>query len=147
MSIFGLQMGAQIESPVKPNYTLSKKEIKKGDVVTLIFTLQLADHWHLYSNLQNYELGPLPTTFEFEPHPSYKLLEGMIPIGSKMEHEPIFDVDVHYFEKKAEFRQKIKICTDNPVIKGYYEYQICHVLEGKCLFRTDDFEFKIKTIN
>lgn len=147
ISLFGQHMCAQIASPVKPYYTLSKKEIKKGDVVTLIFTLQLEDHWHLYSNLQNYKLGPLPAIFEFEPHPSYKLLDDMIPIGSKMEHEPIFDVDVHYFDKIAEFRQNIKICTDKPIVKGYYEYQICHVLEGKCLFKTDNFEFKIKTIN
>lgn len=147
MSIFGLQMGAQIESPVKSNYTLSKKEIKKGDVVTLIFTLQLADHWHLYSNLQNYELGPLPTTFEFEPHPSYKLLGDIVPTRSKKEYEPIFEVYVNYFEKTAEFRQKIKLCADNPIVKGYYDYQMCSIKDGKCILQTTDFEFKIKTIN
>lgn len=147
IGIFTLQMGAQMASPVQPNYTLSKKEVKKGDVVTLIFTLELADHWHLYSNRQNYKLGPLPTSFEFESHPSFKLLGDMIPIGSKMVYEPTFDVDVQYFEHRAEFRQNIKICSDTPVVKGYYEYQICDVLEGKCLFKTADFEFKINTMN
>lgn len=137
---------AQILSPVQSNYKLSQEHVKKGDDVTLIFTLNIDKHWHVYSTIQNYELGPMPTVFEFEPDSSYKLLGEVMPVGSKKEHEPVFDVDVNYFEKIAEFRQRIKICSENPIIRGSYEYQVCSVQDGKCILKTADFEFKIKTI-
>lgn len=141
-----MALSAQIVTPVQANYQLSKNPVKKGDEITLIFTLNIDNNWHVYSNIQNYQLGPLPTSFEFEPHNSYKLLGDVQPIGSKKEYEPVFEVEVNYFEKIAEFRQKIKVCLENPTVKGYYEYQVCNDLDGMCIMQTEDFEFKIQTI-
>jgi Disulphide bond corrector protein DsbC len=143
----GTNLFAQTRNPVKSDYKLSKKAVKKGGEVTLIFTLNLDQNWHVYSNIQNYELGPMRTSFSFEPNSSYELLGGVIPVGSRQEHEPVFEVDVNYFESRAEFRQKIKVFSDTTIIKGIYRYQLCNPSDGICLYRTENFEFNIATVN
>ena len=142
--LLAISMSAQILEPVKWQCSLSKQDIKQGDIVELVFNIQLDNTWHLYSNAQNYEIGPLPTTFEFEPNDSYQLIGEVKAIGTKKEYDDVFEVDVNYFEHTAEFRQKVKILSKNPIIKGYYEYQVCTTIDGKCIFGEDEFEFKIQ---
>ena len=45
----GLSMSAQILEPAKWKYNLSKQDIKQGEIVELVFNIQLDDTWHLYS--------------------------------------------------------------------------------------------------
>jgi len=144
--LIGLSMSAQILTPAKWTCQLSKQDIKQGDVIELVFKIQLDDTWHLYSNVQNYKEGPLPAVFEFEPNGSYKLVGDVVAIGAKKTYDEVFEVDVNYFEGTAEFRQKVKILTKNPVINGGYSYQVCTTVDGKCILGDDEFEFKIKTI-
>ena len=136
-----LQLPAQILAPVKATYSLSKVPVKKGDEVTLIFTMNLDKNWHVYSNVQDYQIGPIPACFVFEPHSSYKLLGGVVPKGAKLEYEPVFDVQVNYFEGQAVFQQKVKVLADQLVVKGWYDFQLCNVQDGQCIFSTEDFEF------
>jgi len=139
-------LSAQILNPATWQCLVSNKKIHKGDIVELIFTVKLDANWHLFSHIQAYELGPLPTTFEFEPHNSYKLMGDMVAIGSIKQYDSIFDVSVNYFENRAEFRQKIKLLSENPNISGTYEYQVCSLIDGKCIMGSDDFEFQLQTL-
>jgi thiol:disulfide interchange protein DsbD len=141
----GLSMSAQILTPAKWTCKLSTQDIKQGDLIEFIFKIQLNDTWHLYSNVQNYKIGPLPTTFEFEPSGSYKLVGDVVAIGAKKKYDDVFEVDVNYFENTAEFRQKVKLLSKNPLIKGSYTFQVCTTVDGKCILGDDEFEFKIKT--
>ena len=136
----------QIIEPTDWNNTWSYKEVKIGSETELVFISKLEDTWQLYSNIQNYDIGPLPASFEFEPHEGYELIGDVEPIGSKTKHEPVFDVDVNYFEGMAEFRQKVKILKPNPAIRGTVNYQVCTTVDGKCINLEEDFEFRIKTI-
>lgn len=138
---------AQTACPVKSDYKLSKKVVKKGDEVTLIFIMKLSNTWKVYSNIQHYDMGPLPASFSFNPHPSYQLLGEVVPVGSKKEHEPVFEVDVNYFETLAEFRQRIKVLSDTLIVKGIYQYQLCNAIDGRCAYRTDEFEFNTTAKN
>jgi thiol:disulfide interchange protein DsbD len=140
-SIFAIN--AQILTPAKWSTSVSKEKIKKGDVVELIFKIKLDDTWHLYSNVQNYEVGPKKTEFEFEPNDTYELVGNTKAIGTKTEYDDIFEVNVTYFEKTGEFRQKVKILKSKAVIEGTYNYQVCTTVDGKCILGDDDFEFKI----
>ena len=142
--LMGIPVSAQILTPAKWTCKLSRQDIKQGDVVELIFKIQLDATWHLYSNVQNYNMGPLPAVFEFEPNDSYSLVGDVIAIGTKKEYDEIFEVDVNYFVGTGEFRQKVKILTKNPVINGSYSYQVCTTVDGKCILGDDEFEFKIK---
>lgn len=140
-------LSAQTPYPVKSDHRLSQEVVKKGDEVTLIFTMNLSNTWKVYSNIQHYDMGPLPASFSFDPHPSYELLGRVVPVGSKKEHEPVFEVDVNYFEKRAEFRQRIKVCSDTLIIKGIFQYQLCNALDGRCAYNTEEFEFNTATKN
>ncbi|WP_117174397.1 protein-disulfide reductase DsbD domain-containing protein [Mariniflexile rhizosphaerae] len=145
--LMGIPVSAQILTPAKWTSKLSKQDIKQGDVIELIFKIQLDATWHLYSNVQDYKIGPLPTVFAFSPNGSYKLVGDVVAIGAKKKYDDVFEVDVNYFESTAEFRQKVKILSKNPVIKGSYTYQVCTTVDGKCILGDDEFEFQIKTIN
>tara|TARA_R110001583_G_scaffold192614_1_gene359333 strand:+ start:48055 stop:48495 length:441 start_codon:yes stop_codon:yes gene_type:complete len=138
---------AQTSLPAKSDFKLSKEVVKKGDEVTLIFTMKLSNTWKVYSNIQNYDMGPLPASFSFEPHPSYELLGRVMPVGSKKEYEPVFEVDVNYFGKRAEFRQRIQVCSDTLLVKGTFQYQLCNALDGRCTYITEEFEFNTATKN
>lgn len=140
-------MAAQILEPATWHCKLSKQEIDQGDVIDLVFEIGLDDTWLLYSNIQNYELGPLPAVFEFETNQDYELINDIIPVGFKTKYDDVFEVNVNYFDGKAEFRQKVKILSKNAIIKGYYEYQVCSMINGKCIMGEDDFEFNIETTN
>lgn len=142
--LISLSMSSQILEPAKWQCSFSKQDIKQGEIVELIFKIELDNTWHIYSNVQNYELGPMPTIFEFDPHDSYQLIEDVKAIGTKKEYDDVFEVDVNYFEHTAEFRQKVKILKDNAVIKGNYEYQVCTTVDGKCIMGDDEFQFIIK---
>tara|TARA_R110002111_G_scaffold242457_2_gene304417 strand:+ start:393 stop:866 length:474 start_codon:yes stop_codon:yes gene_type:complete len=143
--LIGTTITAQVLTPAKWQYQLSKQDTKQGEILELIFKIKLEDTWHLFSNIQSYTLGPLPTSFEFEPNDGYQLIGDIKAIGVQNEYDKVFEVTVNYFEHTAEFRQKIKILSKNPVVKGYYEYQVCNSIDGKCILGEDDFEFNIKT--
>tara|TARA_R110002049_G_scaffold337_1_gene1997 strand:+ start:1170 stop:1685 length:516 start_codon:yes stop_codon:yes gene_type:complete len=143
----GLSVSAQILTPATWDYELSKNNIKKGDIVELVFKVKLDDTWHLYSNVQNYKIGPLKTEFEFEPNDGYKLVGDVKAIGIKTKYDDVFEVDVNYFEKTAEFRQKVKILKKTAIIMGTYIYQVCTTVDGMCILGDDEFEFEIKTTN
>lgn len=134
---------AQTPYDIKPSYSISTEVVKKGEEVTLIFILKLSNKWIMYSNIQDYDIGPLPTSFNFEPHPSYELLGEVLPVGSKREHDPVFEMDVNFFDMRAEFHQRIKVCSDTILVKGNYQYQLCNSLDGRCTYNTENFEFNI----
>lgn len=140
-------MGAQILSPAEWQVKMSKDFVSQGDDLELVFIIKLDTNWHLYGNVQNYDLGPIPTSFMFEPDSGYILLGSIRAIGIQSEYDDVFEVQVNYFENQAEFRQKIKILSENPVIKGVCEYQVCSMVDGKCVFGMEDFEFKINIKN
>lgn len=140
-------LSAQVTTPANWSHSLSKKVVRQGDTLELIFSVQLDKNWHLYNNVQDYEIGPFPSTFNFESHKSYKLLGSVVGIDYIKSYEPTFKVNVRYFEHSAEFRQRINILAKNSLIKGNYEYQVCNTIDGKCIIGIDDFEFQIQTIN
>lgn len=136
---------AQILNPAKWQYKVSKEQVKINETVEIVFQVILDEGWHLYGNIQNYDMGPMPTEFSFETQPKYKIVGTVKPVGAKSEFDTVFDVTVNYFEGKATFSQTVKILDSNPIIKGTYEYQVCHMTQGKCILLSDDFEIKIKT--
>jgi hypothetical protein len=68
----GIASFAQILQPATWNYEVSKKEVKAGETVDLIFTATLIKDWYLYSTDFDPDLGPTVTTFAFTPNDSYQ---------------------------------------------------------------------------
>lgn len=143
----GFSIQAQLLDPVSWDYEIMADNAKIGDELEIRFKAMLEDTWQLYSNKQNYDLGPLPASFEFAPNVDYELIGTVEPIDPKTKYEDVFDVYVNYFEGTAEFRQKVKIFGPDPVIRGSVEYQVCTTVDGKCINLEEDFEFRIMTMD
>lgn len=123
-------------------YTFSKNEVKKGETVDLIYTAIIDNDWYMYSSDFDPDLGPMLTSFTYEKNNSFEVVGKLKPQNPKEKFEEVWNGKVRYFDKKAVFKQTIKVLTDNPVIKGSSEYQTCSHVNGLCIPGNDDFEFK-----
>ena len=102
---------AQILEPAKWSWEASKKSVKVGDEMELIFKVEIEDNWHTYANDFDPECGPLLTKIEFKPDASFKLIGPLKAVNAKEHHEEVFDCNTKVFEGRGEFRQKIKILS------------------------------------
>ncbi len=99
----------------------------------------LADGWHLYSQHVANEIGPVPTSFVFEPNDAVKF------IGKVNEPQPIqkydenFEAMLDFFEGKVLFTQRLSV-KQNTIITGTLTYMLCN--DVMCLPPVDE-KFKI----
>jgi hypothetical protein len=132
---------AQILRPAKWSYTLSKQEVKIGGTVELIIHVSIDDEWYLYSSDFNPKLDAPHTIITFTPDASYQLVGKLRAIGAKEKFDDIWDGNIKYFTKTAEFRQTVKILKINPVIGGTVDGQVCSNSNGKCIKVDEEFNF------
>jgi thiol:disulfide interchange protein DsbD len=135
-----LYSSAQLDNPVKWNISSNKIDDKKYEI---IFDASIDNGWHLYST----DLppgGPIPTAFIFKESKSFRLLEKVEQHGDKkVEFDPIFKIDVGYFDIKAKFIQRVELIEErrSAVVAGTIEYQVC--FEDKCIFFDKDFNLTV----
>jgi thiol:disulfide interchange protein DsbD len=130
----------QVLEPAKMQTSASTNQTKVGDEIDLIFTATIDNGWYLYSLGFDAECGPIPMSVMLESNNTFEIVGNLRAINDKTKHDEIFDCDVRIFENKGEFRQKIRILSANPVIKGTYEGQVCSEKEGKCVLSDGDIE-------
>ena len=123
---YPIMVSGQILNPATWSYQVSKDEVQKGDVVELIFRIKLE--------------------INFEPHKSYELVGELIPLNAKEKYDNILDATYRYMDEQAAFKQKVKILSEHPVIKGDYTYLVCSIADGKCIPGDDEFEFTGLTV-
>jgi thiol:disulfide interchange protein DsbD len=133
---------AQVLKPAKWSYDISQKQVAIGETTELIFKVKIDKDWYLYSTDFDPNLGPMVTVFEFEPHSSYQTVGKIQPIGAKKKYDELWGGEYTYFTKTAEFRQKVKILSENPRIKVKYEYQVCTEEDGRCIPFDDEYVFE-----
>jgi thiol:disulfide interchange protein len=132
---------AQVEVHTKESIAIDKKEAKVGDEIDLIFYIDIDRDWYVYSSELKVE-GPIPTEFTFKPHSSYQLIGKIRPINPKKKIDETWEGEIAYFEKKAEFRQKIKVLDKNLKVEGSFVYSTCSRITNTCLPpATYDFVF------
>ena len=129
----------QILTPAKWHVELSKKEIKVGDVIDVVFKAKIDNSWHLYSNDFDPDLGPILIEFDFEDHESYQRIGKVKPINAKKHYDKIWEGDVSYFENTAEMRQKVKVLSLPLKIEGTFDFQSCSTESGQCVLGDDEF--------
>jgi thiol:disulfide interchange protein len=135
------QIPAQILQPAKWSFDIEPSEVNIGEEVDLIFNVKIDRNWYLYSSDFDPELGPMVTEFSFVPHESYELVGDIKAVNPSKGYDDIFEGEYTYFKGTGQFRQSIKILTQQPVIRGDYGYQVCSDVDGKCIPFDDDFEF------
>ena len=131
----------QILKPAKWTSELSKKEIKVGDEIEIVFKATIDKSWHVYSNDFDPDLGPILIEFDFEDNASYELIGEVKPMNSKKHFDKIWDGEVSYFENTAEMRQGIKVKSLPLQILGTFDFQSCSDESGQCVMGDDEFEF------
>jgi thiol:disulfide interchange protein len=137
---------AQILDHTQESYTTSKNEVKVGETLDLIFKVEINKDWYIYSSDFKVE-GPIPTTFEFTPHSSYQLVGGIQAVNPKKKYDEVWEGDITYFEKHAEYRQTVKVLNKSLKITGNFTFQTCSNVTGQCLRpETIDFTFDTKKI-
>lgn len=137
------QASAQLRKTTEWTFDASKKEVKVGDEIDLIFKASIIDDWYLYSSDIGEDVGPLPTEITFEGNDSFEVIGSLVPVNAKKKYDNIWEADVTYFVEKGEFRQRIKVLKKNLDIQGELSFQTCTDLTGQCIpgFRDVDFSF------
>ncbi len=137
---FSVLVFGQNVPPAKWSHSVAKKEIKLGDVIEVVYEAVIPEGMHIYSNDYG-DCPPIKAKFIFIKNSSFELVGGAKPIGSHKYVDDIFECEVADFENKAEFRQKLKVLSASPKIKGTLEYQMC-TPDGMCVQHEYDFEVK-----
>ncbi len=130
----------QVNDPV--TWSISAKEVGENRN-QIIFKASIDKGWHLYS-IDIPPGGPIPTSFVFHESESYKLVNGIKQDGNKkVEFDPIFNMDVGYFDLDASFTQIVEFSEGygGASISGLIEYQVCY--EDKCIFFDKDFKLTL----
>lgn len=130
---------AQIYDPVQWSTSVEKISDTEYD---LIVKATIEAKWHLYS--QNVpEDGPIPTSFNFEKTDKFELVGETIEEEGHTVMDPVFNMEIKYFENRATFKQRIKVLSkDSQKIVGELEFMVCD--DTNCLPPTFvDLEFDI----
>ncbi|QXP72134.1 thioredoxin family protein [Polaribacter sp. R2A056_3_33] len=118
----------QVLDPVK--WITSVEKISETEY-NLISTATIEEGWHLYSQTVP-EDGPIPTTFVYDDSES-----GFNIIGNTEEEEghivddPVFGMEIKFFENKATFKQKVEVESEKSNISGFVEFMVCD--DARCL--------------
>ncbi len=128
----GFNAFSQIFEPVKWETSVEKVSDSEYKLIT---KASIDAGWHLYS--QNVpEDGPIPTTFTFDNADG-----GIEMLGSTIEDEghtvddPVFEMEITYFENHATFKQKIKLLESKSTVNGTVEFMVCD--DKRCLPPTE----------
>lgn len=137
--LFSVGLSAQVLQPV--TWTNSFKKVDDS-TYDLIFTADIEKDWVLYSHYIE-EGGPIPTTLYFEEGDHFSV-EGEIKESQENRKEgmdPIFEMKVAKFTKKAVFTQRITVSDPSVPIVGYIEYMSCD--DQKCIPLEEEFSFTL----
>ncbi|MFC2091124.1 cytochrome c biogenesis protein CcdA, partial [Bacteroidota bacterium] len=128
-SIIGILFAGMVFSqPIDPVAWSFTSEKTSENEFELIFKAEIDMPWHLYAaNLP--ENGPIPTKPHYETSDDYVLIGEIIE--PKVKFDEGFRMEVGTIERKAEFRQKVRIQSSKVIIKGEIEYQVCD--DANCL--------------
>ncbi len=131
---------AQILKPAKWTWNVPAKQLKAGEETEIVFTVTTDKNWYVYANGFDPECGPMLTTVTFEKHPSFETVGELKAVNPLDKHDEVFGCDVKIFKDKGEFRQRIRVLTPKPLIKGVIEGQTCTEVDGRCIPFEEEFE-------
>jgi Disulphide bond corrector protein DsbC len=126
--VFVTIVNAQVYNPVKWSTAVVKISDSEYE---LNIHAQIEKGWHLYSQIVP-EDGPIPTKFSFTPSTDYLKKGNTKEDQGHIVNDPIYDMKITYFEKRASFKQRIKVNYKKSFqIKGNVEFMVCD--DTKCL--------------
>lgn len=133
----GALLKAQMADPVF--FRVTSKNVSPEEL-EIRFDASIIPGWHLYST----DLpsgGPTSATINFDQLEGAEPIGKLRPVGNEIERfDPIFSMDVRFFEGKGAFVQRMRLTAPAYSIKGYLQYGACD--DQNCLPPTSvDFSF------
>lgn len=128
LCLLAVAVQAQIQEPVK-----FKSELKalSADEAEVVFTATIEAGWHVYSTDLG-DGGPISATFNVEKISGAEVSGKLKPVGKEVStFDKLFEMKVRYFEKSAQFVQKLKLTGGAYQVEGYLEYGACN--DENCL--------------
>ncbi|WP_396601275.1 protein-disulfide reductase DsbD family protein [Algibacter sp. R77976] len=123
---------SQILEPVKWKTAVEKISDTEYN---LISTATIKSGWHLYSQDVPQD-GPIPTTFMFDDaNGAFKFVGNTSEEEGYIVDDPVFQMKIKFFEKSANFIQKVKLTGDVKTVNGFVEFMVCD--DSRCLPPTE----------
>lgn len=124
MTAICAQMTAQV------NFKVSYKKVNATEV-DIIFTGHADAGWHVYStNIP--DGGPNPAVFGVDKKDGVELVGGLkAGAGAKTAYDPMFEMNITYFERSCTFTQRVRLTKQNYSLDGYLEFSACN--DQNCL--------------
>ncbi|KAB1067735.1 thiol:disulfide interchange protein [Tamlana haliotis] len=125
-------LNSQVLDPV--SWSTSVEKISDTEY-NLIATANIDAGWHLYSQTVP-EGGPIPTTFTFDNSEENVTLNGnTVEAEGHTVQDPIFEMEIKYFDGEAKFIQNITVSKETATISGVVEFMVCD--DTRCLPPTE----------
>ena len=140
LSLTVLFLATSLAMVAQINFQVSYNRVSPTEL-DVVFSGTAEPGWHIYStNLP--EDGPNPAEFGLDKIEGAELSGSLKPgAGAKTQYDPMFEMDITFFENKCTFTQRIKLTAENYAVKGYLTYSACN--DQNCLPPTS-VEFDLK---
>lgn len=91
------------------------------------FEATIAEGWYIYSQDNDPNAGPIPTTIEFNENADIALEGGIVEESSHLKEglDPIWNQVIKKYSDEVTFVQSFTV-SEYTSIKGYYEYMTCN---------------------
>ncbi|MDO6760260.1 cytochrome c biogenesis protein CcdA [Tamlana sp. 2_MG-2023] len=123
---------AQIFTPVE--WSTSVEKLSDTEY-KLISKATIEKGWHLYSQ-DVPENGPIPTTFTYDDaNGAIKISGNTIEETGHTVDDPVFEMEITYFDGTATFEQKVEVSGNESTINGIVEFMVCD--DTRCLPPTE----------
>jgi Disulphide bond corrector protein DsbC len=116
-----------------------------NDTAELILIADIDSHSLVYSSDFKSDIGPQPTAIDFSKSEGIEPVGPVVSVEPKRKKDKTWDIELGYFETRAEFRQKVKILRKDYTVRGTIAGQLCNEAEGTCTLFTQPFEMTAVT--
>ena len=111
---------------VNPVHFKSELKTGQGAEAEIVFTATIDDGWHVYSTDLGSD-GPIEATFNVVKMEGAERVGKLMPEGNLVnKYDEMFGMELKYFEKQAQFIQKIRFTKPTYDIDCYLEYGACN---------------------
>ena len=125
LTFVALGASAQIEDPVTWKFGLYPSE--QDGMHDLVVHAEVDTCWHIYSQDNDPNDGPVPTEFAFEWPAGVTAQGNMTECTPIEEYDPNFMLDLKFFEENVYWHQTLDLsgASSDAVIKGYVYFMVC----------------------
>ena len=132
VALFALIAQGQMVDPV--HFTSKLKMLKDGEA-EIVFSATIDNGWHVYSTDMGND-GPISATFNVVKMEGAEKVGKLKPRGNVIKQfDKLFGMELRFFEKKAEFVQRIRFTKAKYTIDCYLEFGACN--DEMCLPPTE----------